>query len=871
MKKSLLLMSVASGVVLSEAPAWAQQGQTAPPEDASRPSLNEDIIVTARRRAEDISNVPVAISAFSDQQLEAKNVVNIADLVKITPGVNIAGGGARTNPFITIRGQTRGVTGNIQAGVTTYLNEVPLPTLGSLIPTYDVDNVQVLKGPQGTLFGRNSVGGAVLLYTKAPTHDFGGYAKVDIATYDFKQFEGAINLPIVQDVVALRLATQIFHDGGFSNTSLVTDYTVDPATGIATPGHIEPLKHDLDEFSAKLFRASLLIEPSDTIKNVTVFDYSKIRGLNNSQFESFYPGGFRGANPAVFLLPSSVILGPAVAGRFGAAYAQSVLNLTQCGYSFTCDYRLSQQFTDSTRDRQFINSDPWLSRTILWGVTNTTTLQIGDNATLKNIFGYRSTDVFNNGDNEGSPLFVVQTATQTNLKQITDELQLAGDFFDGKLRYTVGGFYYKESPSGPGGNQALEVNALQGLSHSIITTYLTNESKALYGQVDYALDSLVEGLGFTAGVRQTWDSVEGCASNVSFSPTAQAFYVKSPNDPIIMTESECRANSLTVGDFPGSRSVTAQLFPKAKFKKLTYTLGVNWQITPDVLAYVVRRRGYRAGNYSTPLFDPYLADVQTFKPEVLEDWEIGTKIRWRSGDMTGSFDLAAFTGKDKDNQFVLPTSGLGAGICVPEAVGSAGRASDCTTAAGVPGVRVVHTSASTAVNGGDLTIRGFEAAATFSPFEGLTLGGGVAYVDYKVDSIHLPATLLSVLRAAGTLVPSTIVLFQQPKWTYNFDVTATLPKDVLGTEVSWTFNFKHSDKFFMGDGTVEAYDVADTRLTFSRVADSPVDFSLYVRNLFDEEYNFGTSASNASTLGANSYIRAQPRTFGMSVKYNFGE
>jgi iron complex outermembrane recepter protein len=870
-KKALFLMSAVSSIALSANPAWAQHNQAPPQEETSALSLNDAIVVTARRRAEDISKVPVAISAFSGEQLESKSVVNIADLVKITPGVNIAGGGARTNPFITIRGQTRGVTGNIQAGVTTYMNEVPLPTLGSLIPTYDVDNIQVLKGPQGTLFGRNSIGGAVLVYSKAPVHEFGGYAKVDIASYNFKQFEGAINVPIVQDVIALRLATQIYHDGGFSNTSLVTDYTVDPTTGIASPGHIEPLKHNLDEFSVKLFRASLLIEPSDSIKNVTVFDYGKIRGLNNSQFGSFYPRGFNGANPAVFLLPEATIRGPAVAGRFGAAYAQSIINLAQCGYSFICDYKLAQKFSDSTRDTQFINSDPWRSRTILWGVTNTTTAQLGDNATLKNIFGYRSTDLFSNGDNEGSPLFVVQTGTQTNLRQITDELQLSGDVFDKKLHYTVGGFYYNEAPTGPGGNQALEVNALQGLSHSIITTYLTNASKAVYGQFDYSFDNLVEGLGLTAGVRQTWDSVKGCTSNVTFAPTAKAFYIKSPNDPIIMTESECDANSLTTADFPGSRSVTAQRLAKAEFKKLTYTLGVNWQINSNILTYVVRRRGYRAGNYNTPLFDPYLTDVQTFKPEVLEDWEFGTKIRWRSGGMRGSFDLALFSGKDKGNQFVLPTSGLGAGICVPAAVGSAGRASNCTTAGGVPGVRVVHSAASTAINGGDLTIRGFEAAATFSPIDGVTLGAGVAHVDYKVDRINLPGSLLSVLQAAGTLVPSTIILFQQPKWTYNFDLNVNLPKDVLGTDVSWTLNFKHSDKFFMGDGTVKAYDVADTRVTFPRIAGSPVDLAFYVRNLTNEDYNFGTSVSNASTLGANSYIRAQPRTFGLSVKYNFGE
>src|SRR3546814_4081044 len=99
--------------------------------------------------------------------------------------------------------------GNLPVGggtpaVVAYLNNVPLPAVGTNIPTYDIANVQVLKGPQGTLFGRNTLGGAILVGTQAPTYNLGGYVQGDYGRYNYRALEGAINIPIVDDKIALR-------------------------------------------------------------------------------------------------------------------------------------------------------------------------------------------------------------------------------------------------------------------------------------------------------------------------------------------------------------------------------------------------------------------------------------------------------------------------------------------------------------------------------------------------------------------------------------------------------------------------------------------------------------------------------------------
>ena len=193
---------LASSIVLSAltvaVPAMAQTTPPSAPRDGAA-STETEIVVTARRREENIFTVPISITAVSGETIRSRNVVTLADFAKLTPGLMVSEvGSGRTNPFIVIRAQSRAVTGNGSPGVITYLNDVPLPNTASVIQAYDMANIQVLRGPQGTLFGRNSIGGAILTNTKAPTHEFGGYARAEVARYGTYAFEGAINAPIVR-------------------------------------------------------------------------------------------------------------------------------------------------------------------------------------------------------------------------------------------------------------------------------------------------------------------------------------------------------------------------------------------------------------------------------------------------------------------------------------------------------------------------------------------------------------------------------------------------------------------------------------------------------------------------------------------------
>jgi len=158
------------------------------------------------------------------------------------------------------------------------------------------------------------------------------------------------------------------------------------------------------------------------------------------------------------------------------------------------------------------------------------------------------------------------------------------------------------------------------------------------------------------------------------------------------------------------------------------------------------------------------------------------------------------------------------------------------------------------------------------PIEGLTLGAGVSFVDYKVNKVSVDPSVLALLRASGQNPPTTIVLTQQPRWTYNLDLDYVYPDKVLESEVSVNVNYKHSDKFVSTAGGVEApdFDVWDARLTFADVAGSGVDVSAWVENITNNYYAAFIASGSPSSQGLVGWNVASPRTYGVTVKYSFG-
>ena len=422
------LLSVASALIgltpaaqaQEAAPADVTAGETTT-QDAN--SGFGDIVVTARRREERIQDVPIAVSAISGEDLSAKSVVQLSDLTRAVPALNIVPGGFGSSvPRFTIRSQTQFeqlLTLDPSVGVY-FADVVQARAHGVNSAFFDIASVEVLKGPQGTLFGRNTTGGAIVINPNTPTDKLEGFLRATIGNYATRNFEGAINVPIT-DWARLRVAGRIAdHDG----------YTYDPY-----------VDRNFDDEHNTSWRASLLLEPSANFTNLLVVN------------------GFRANEQGSGWRLTGVFPGSLIANARPDVYTF----LTQAG-----DRRIAGTEVATPQND-----------TDAWGLSNTTTLKLGD-ITLKNVFGYRKVDATSLLDFDGSPLVVWPSTEIIHEDQYSDELQLLGTAFEDKLNWIVGGYWFREKGDD---TQRTTITLPPLFNQDVIRTgYVTNESKSAFAQ-----------------------------------------------------------------------------------------------------------------------------------------------------------------------------------------------------------------------------------------------------------------------------------------------------------------------------------------------------------------------------------------------------
>jgi iron complex outermembrane recepter protein len=544
----------------------------------------EEITVTARRKEESLQSVPVSITALSRETLREQSISTTQDLQMSTPGVYLSGSGGNENVIYQIRGQSKALSGPSSPAVVSYFAEVPDVTFGSSVPQYDMSSVQVLKGPQGTLFGRNTTGGAVLYTPAPPTYDFGGSVDAVVGNYADHETQAVLNLPLVDQRAALRIAGDLHERDGYTKN-----------LGVGGP---------LDNIDSKAVRVSLLLEPVRGLKNLTTVDY----------YKSDYNGD------GVNLL--SVAPGPTLLAQLGIQTPlQQQLALQQARGPFVVD----TSEADFTHNRRT-------------GVTNRTDLDLGP-VQLVNIFGYRNTHLsyYINVDGApaiitdgtgaypaGIPLEFIRGSLDNNVKQISDEFQIRGKILDNKLDWLAGLFYFHDEPTGAQGN-------FVGFAHIVGTptagpgyNFLTDTSKAAFLHATYDLSSVLHGLAFEAGVRYTRDNISSCTGTGL--PNTNSGVVQ-PND--------CAT---------GAADITGSSINSTSSGAPTWSVGLNWQVDNDLFTYLVTRRGYQAGGINSPTLIGRLAPFQSFAPETVTDVELGMRSDWHIGSTLFRFNASAFSG-----------------------------------------------------------------------------------------------------------------------------------------------------------------------------------------------------------------------------------
>lgn len=419
-------------------PALAQGNDKTTSTDA--PIEFGDIIVTAQKRSESLQKVPLAISAFSGDTLAQRNVGDLPQIATIVPSVNIQqrlGFGVVTIRGIGFDQLTAGADASVAVHQDGVYQARPTTALSGF---FDVERVEIARGPQGTLYGRNATGGAVNIISRKPTEDASGYLDFSYGNYNALTAEGALSGPILDDKVLARLAVKLDTRDGFG-TNLTSG-------------------RDVDDLNTRAARLTVELRPSEALTLTIAGDVYRQRDAANAiHLAGFY-------NPcAAFPVPAGT--------RFG------------CGISF--GGKPAPNIRDSAA-----SVEPYNSRTV-YGVSGTLNYELSDSITLRNVVGYRKTRTTLYADNDGTDFYVFNVGRYENSKAFSNELQFIGDM--GGLKWILGGYYFHDKDFAKGFGDFGPATLLDYLFQQ---GQLTTKAAAVFGQATF---EVTDWLSLTAGGR----------------------------------------------------------------------------------------------------------------------------------------------------------------------------------------------------------------------------------------------------------------------------------------------------------------------------------------------------------------------------------
>lgn len=788
------------------------------------------IIVTAQRVEERLQDVPISITVFDQETLANNSIVSARDIATYTPNVvaNTRFGNDATT--FTIRGFTQAQRTTSTVG--TYFADVVAPR-GSGVSTggdgagpgqlFDLENVQVLKGPQGTLFGRNSTGGAVLLVPTKPTYAFEGYVEGTLGNFDRKRIEAVINVPISDSFRIRAGIDRNKRDGYIKNLGVPSRFGRDMASS--------------DYIAARL---SAVIEPGDAFENYIVGYYNKSKSTGS--------------------LPAIKTCNPD--GPFGSFACAQVEYEAQNGDFWTGS-----------------NANPFGGSTIeQWQIINRTTIDLGDAVTLTNILSYGELlasnevmgfglfgplgpydqvtgigDVFTFVPIYGNPDSDRHSTAQDSF---VEELRLSGTSLAGRLEWQAGLYFEKSTPLGSNGTitpaASICINALEfncgpvGRSASYSRYMSTFESRAVYAQGSF---DVTDRLRFTAGIRYTEDRMKSryWLGNVFFAP-----------DPEDNTYRCANASAPQAGLLlPSIARLTAcEQSDKSKTSAPTWVVGLDYKVHPDVMLYAKWSRGYRQGAVSPAAPDT----LQLYDKESVDTYEVGAKASWR-GAVPGSFNIAGYYNDFRDQQLQL-------GVLCDPLVEPFPTEDFC---------RNVRQTIAT-VNAGKSRLYGIETDITVEPFPGFRLQAAYSYLKSELQELVIPQlpadSPYNNIRAEG--VGSALPFAIPHQFTGSASWTLPLPPEAGELSIGGTLVYMSSYRA-VADGTADptldfgilpGRTFGNAHITWKGIAGSGFDATFFVTNITNEK--MFTHVNDSYERGMVTYSLDEPRMYGLRLKYRFG-
>jgi iron complex outermembrane receptor protein len=566
--------------------------QTSPPEEtpsADRGAGLEEIVVTARRRAEALQNVPVSVDVVSAAALETRGVHTESDLQVAVPGLTIVAGDTNNELNFVMRGESVDGYSGSPPGVQPYVDEVPVPVM-SATQFFDLENVQAVKGPQGTLFGRNSTGGAVLFQTAMPKNDFEGYASVQYGNFDRLIAEAAVNVPIISDKLLVRFSGLAASGGAFVY-NLYTRQRVG----------------DDDERDGRI---TIEARPMDNLVNVTTVQLEKADGTDtpNTPYYTAACGQPSGFNSCIYSPTNQPFFSQLLSGQVYPGYPS--------GYVYPGGFQSLAAFQRSVGKYVVDQNAPFDHELDSTFAVNKTTLDLSSAVSIKNVFGYSYASNTIGYDTDFSPYPIVQmyapdapltgadlSLENSKTKTISDELQMQGTVFDQRLNYMLGLFYI--------GSTEDYLSPIWLASYDAELDYhaeTTDKSYAAFTQETY---KLTDNLNLTLGGRYTKERISQKQLDNSF------FGVGNPQ----FTEEG----------------------------KPSWTASLDYHFNPSLMGYITTRGSWRRGGFNpfspptpTPETAANAAGGNYFLPETVRDAEAGLKFEGRIADTPLRANIAVY-------------------------------------------------------------------------------------------------------------------------------------------------------------------------------------------------------------------------------------
>lgn len=602
----------------------------------------EVVTVTAEKRVENVQDVPIAITAFSGAALQDKGVTDLTGLSSLTPNVTLDAGTPFSGDSSVLSASIRGIGSddfafNIDPGVGVYLDGVYLArTIGANVDLMDVDRIEVLKGPQGTLFGRNTIGGAISIVTRDPGNEFMFKAQVTTGSFNRRDINATADIPLT-DTVRTSITVQSVQRDGYQKVvpfNNAAGYYWDPPTTLngGTDTH--------DAFGGQnrqSVRGKLVwdVNPRLTATVTADWTHQDQESVPNTVLQTFpFTPGAGGSIAALYSLCTGTSGFPQIPiGQLcsqprasGFPSVGGLLPLDTPGINWLPIGPATTQTGDI--DTTYA-SGPNFAKFDSAGVGATLSYNLNDNITLKSISAYRDI-LWNIGINlDGSPangMFLSVTDRQ-HQQQYSEELQAIGTAFSGKLNWVAGLYYFHEEGYVhdwvPFDGSLLAVDDL-GLND------LNTDNYAAYVHADY---KVTDKLGITLGARYSIDHKEFLGGQQDYNGLAykaSGCYPPTASSAIIGGPAFLTCQQLLGFTVPGQ---PLRYFPpgwnKRNFYEFTPTASAQYHVTDDFMAYFTWSKGFKSGGWTTRLSSPIASGTQAqFGPEKAETYEGGFKSEW---------------------------------------------------------------------------------------------------------------------------------------------------------------------------------------------------------------------------------------------------